>query len=383
MLLESQFSSRFPLGSGYGRRGPLFAGKRDPAAPASSDPVPAPSDAQPPRNTQSEADNVEDVYDEPRANSTAKADQAFPRSYGAVESKEADDHMESMVSDLVDRVAAFSGQQVTLENHSSYNITTRPALRFVRHVTCPDGTLVPPGVRFCKTWRVRNDGNCAWPHGTVLVHSGGDLLTYEEPLSIDALPGPGEEVDITINLKGLPEIRFPFILSNLSISHTIISAAPECTGRFVSYFRMQSPRKDEFVPSMQFFGQRLWADVVVSEVEPDWQVVHTATATLVTDNEPLKTTDTTSAVAEKERDGEVVEEPSVEIHRLSSRNPEAITTTAVFPAEAEPVAADAWGPQLEELTAMGFFDRAVLVPLLERHWSAELGLQAVIDELLQ
>jgi len=132
---------------------------------------------------------------------------------------------------------------------------------------------------------------------------------------------------------------------------------------------MQFPGKDQ----AQYFGQRLWADVIVSDFEPDWQVVHTATAvqaTLAEDAEPLKPV-TVEDVEDEE------EETSVDIRRLPSPKP----ASAAVPMASEPV--DKWAEQLEVLAGMGFDDKAALVPLLELHWTASLGLQGVINELLQ
>ena len=42
----------------------------------------------------------------------------------------------------------------------------RPSL--VADVTVPDNTVIAPGARFTKTWRVRNDGNCTWGPGLTL-----------------------------------------------------------------------------------------------------------------------------------------------------------------------------------------------------------------------
>jgi len=140
-------------------------------------------------NTPFEGVAAEDAKEESGSNTFFKTVESIARSFG-MESKEGDDNLP-----FVKLADALMGQHPTPESN-------KPALRFVKHVTCPDGTLVPPGVPFCKTWRVRNDGKCAWPLGTVLVHSGGDLLTFEEPLSLDNMPAPGEEMEITVNLKG-------------------------------------------------------------------------------------------------------------------------------------------------------------------------------------
>ena len=39
---------------------------------------------------------------------------------------------------------------------------------FLADVTIPDNTVIPPGTSFVKTWKLRNDGNCAWGPGTTV-----------------------------------------------------------------------------------------------------------------------------------------------------------------------------------------------------------------------
>lgn len=128
------------------------------------------------------------------------------------------------------------------------NQTLKPTLRFVRHRTFPDGTRVSPGTVFNKTWLVRNEGPGAWPEGAVLCSAGGDQLSGQ-PIK-HAVPQLEQwgELELTIQLQ-----------------------APEASGRFVAYFRMQTA-------DGQNFGQRLWADIVVDELhevqqESDWQLI--------------------------------------------------------------------------------------------------------------
>lgn len=128
------------------------------------------------------------------------------------------------------------------------NQTLKPTLRFVRHQTFPDGTRVSPGTVFNKTWLVRNEGPGTWPEGAVLCSAGGDQLSGE-PVK-HAVP----------QLEQLGELEL-----------TIQLQAPEASGRFVAYFRMQTA-------DGQNFGQRLWADIVVDELhevqqESDWQLI--------------------------------------------------------------------------------------------------------------
>jgi hypothetical protein len=129
--------------------------------------------------------------------------------FGAMESKDGEGDEQAKRSD---NYRSFTVDTNTLQRGASEFLSaasalmsggenSKPALRFVRHISCPDSTLVPPGVPFCKTWRVRNDGKCAWPEGATLVHSGGDQLSFEA-LPMDSFPAPGEERDISVTIKG-------------------------------------------------------------------------------------------------------------------------------------------------------------------------------------
>jgi hypothetical protein len=72
---------------------------------------------------------------------------------------------------------------------------------FVRDVTVPDGTRFDPGESFTKTWRVRNNGTCAWTTGYTIVHSGGDGLFGASVISLPEEVEPGETIDISLALK--------------------------------------------------------------------------------------------------------------------------------------------------------------------------------------
>ena len=201
---------------------------------------------------------TDDVYDEtlPSGNPIRAAVDAFAEKLGAEESKESgsgiptplpqedkrsnyhnfslpQENLHNMASNIAEMASSYLEKEGIAELASSFLNAhipgnSKPALRFVRHVTCPDGTLVPPSVPFCKTWRVRNDGKIAWPEGSVLVHSSGDQLTYEEPVALETLPGPGEEVDITVNLKCMYNIfqSFSFPITYLFITSDQLPDAP-------------------------------------------------------------------------------------------------------------------------------------------------------------
>lgn len=74
---------------------------------------------------------------------------------------------------------------------------------FVTDVTIPDGTVMSPGQRFEKVWRLRNSGTVPWV-GRYLRRLGapGGLGIPSSPVQVPiADTMPGETVDISVPLK--------------------------------------------------------------------------------------------------------------------------------------------------------------------------------------
>ncbi|KAK1314316.1 hypothetical protein QJS10_CPA06g01212 [Acorus calamus] len=108
--------------------------------------------------------------------------------------------------------------------------------RFIQDVSVLDGTLMAPGTRFTKIWRMFNSGNVEWPSGTQLVWIGGDQFgdTGSVLLEISSNGFPiGGEIDVAVDFT-----------------------APSRPGRYTSYWRMAAP-------SGQKFGQRVWVLIQV------------------------------------------------------------------------------------------------------------------------
>lgn len=112
--------------------------------------------------------------------------------------------------------------------------------RFISDVTLPDGTIVAPGTKVSKIWKLGNCGSQDWPSDTKLLHVGGDSLLErpQEPIAVDPAAANGE-VDVAVDL-----------------------IAPEDPGRYISYFRLCGPR------GMRF-GQRIWVMLVVADDDDD------------------------------------------------------------------------------------------------------------------
>ena len=191
----------------------------------------------------------------------------------------------------------------------------KPMARFVRDVTMPDGSKVQPCSVFIKCWRVRNDGASAWPAQCRLVSAGGDDLLPEgssELCCIVPSAAAGEELDISAQLK-----------------------APSAIGRHVGYFRLQDDEQN-------WFGQRLWADIRVTDDDLAWEVLSASAV---------------GVHAEEERQGQ---EGHVELEQEVSD----------IAAPPPPTNDMIWARELELLASMGFTDSEVVIPLLQSIMSA-------------
>jgi hypothetical protein len=71
---------------------------------------------------------------------------------------------------------------------------------FVADVTVPDGTVIAAGQTFDKTWRIKNNGTCAWGAGYQLVFVRGEAMTTTTIKSVPAT-APGATADLKVAMK--------------------------------------------------------------------------------------------------------------------------------------------------------------------------------------
>ncbi len=74
-------------------------------------------------------------------------------------------------------------------------------MTFVSDVNVPDNTEIPAGQTFTKTWRVKNDGTCAWgPNqpASALVFTGGNSLGTPKQVALIGAVQPGQTTDLSI-----------------------------------------------------------------------------------------------------------------------------------------------------------------------------------------
>jgi len=85
----------------------------------------------------------------------------------------------------------------------SATATPRPCnlVKFIKDVTFPDNTEVAPNTEFTKVWRVKNEGTCTWTTLYGLAFVGGDEMGAPDYVPLPTSVAPGEEVDISVQLK--------------------------------------------------------------------------------------------------------------------------------------------------------------------------------------
>jgi len=91
-------------------------------------------------------------------------------------------------------------------------------LTFVKDVTVPDGTILLPGERFTKTWRITNRGTCTWTPDYMLVFTSGEQMGGTSAVRLPGYVSPGQSIDISITLT-----------------------APNAKGRYTGYWMLRNP----------------------------------------------------------------------------------------------------------------------------------------------
>jgi hypothetical protein len=112
-----------------------------------------------------------------------------------------------------------------------------PNAELVKHVSIADGTIIEPGGRIDKVWKVKNTGTCTWGEGYSLVFLSGDQM--QAP-----------------NYQALPETAAG---KTTNIGVTMI--APFAPGTYSAAFRFKSPAGD-------YFGPELSATIVIEQPPP-------------------------------------------------------------------------------------------------------------------
>jgi hypothetical protein len=81
------------------------------------------------------------------------------------------------------------------------------SLRFIEDINFPDGTIVRPGEKIEKSWRVENNGSCSWDSRYRMRLVEGDRLGAPEELAL--FPArPGTQADLRVIFIAPRESRY-------------------------------------------------------------------------------------------------------------------------------------------------------------------------------
>lgn len=128
----------------------------------------------------------------------------------------------------------------------------RPKAEFIHDVTLADGSRVIAGEQINKVFRVKNIGKEAWPAGTRLIFTGGDLIQSDSQS-----PQSQSANSVIVPYAGVNEIV------NISIDIVV----PEIDGdeeRMRATFRLVTADGTKF-------GPRIWIDIIA--VNPSYKPV--------------------------------------------------------------------------------------------------------------
>ena len=109
--------------------------------------------------------------------------------------------------------------------------TTPPACTMsavlIQDLSIPDGTILKPGQQFTKTWRVQNNGTCAWENYK-LVFVRGSLMGGNSPTLLPKVSA-GSTLDISLELF-----------------------APSYQGEYTGYWQIQSDKGSLIGPELHY-----------------------------------------------------------------------------------------------------------------------------------
>jgi uncharacterized protein YkwD len=110
----------------------------------------------------------------------------------------------------------------------------------LQDVTIPDGTNVPRGTKFTKTWQFKNTGTCAWT-GYAIAFVSGDRMGSPDSAPVPATTA-GESVNVSVEL-----------------------VAPSSDGAYTGYFEL---RDSAGTPLQIGIEKTFWVKITVGTVIP-------------------------------------------------------------------------------------------------------------------
>ena len=110
--------------------------------------------------------------------------------------------------------------------------------RFVEE-TIPDGSEIPPGTTFTKTWTLENTGTCTWTTEYAVVHVEGPTMGAETRIPLPNPVEPGQRVTISVDFT-----------------------APDAPGTYRSTWMLEDDQGNRFGPGSGE-NQGFWVEITV------------------------------------------------------------------------------------------------------------------------
>jgi uncharacterized protein YkwD len=101
---------------------------------------------------------------------------------------------------------------------------------FVADVTVPDNTPFTASEPFTKTWRIENNGTCAWNANYSLIFSNGEQMDAPASTPLAYTP-PGETLDISVDL--ITPVNDGVFVGNFELRNDRGEAIPVDNGRYI------------------------------------------------------------------------------------------------------------------------------------------------------
>jgi len=133
--------------------------------------------------------------------------------------------------------------------------TSCDRVKFIKDFNYPDGSIVPAGTQFNKTWRLQNVGTCTWTKSYQLAYYSGDKMNGPDSLAFPKEVKPGDIVDITVTLT-----------------------APNTAGSYRGFWMFKNARGQLFGIGSQY-NKPWWVDIKVTGSSGSTTATHTPTAT--------------------------------------------------------------------------------------------------------
>jgi hypothetical protein len=114
-------------------------------------------------------------------------------------------------------------------------------VKFEKDVTYPDGTVVPAGTTFNKTWRLRNIGTCTWQTTYQLVFYSGQQMGGPSAINFPTAVGPNQTVELTVTLT-----------------------APNTAGSYRGFWMFRNASGQNFGIGFPNYNLPWWVDITVT-----------------------------------------------------------------------------------------------------------------------